>query len=369
MQQGIYKLANPNALDTPAMLTYSHIVEENIDEIIRICGEPENVVPHAKTHKSSDVLNIQLNRGIKSFKCATLKEAEVVAGCGVSEIVIAYPMVHPRKLERFSDLIKSFPGTDFRAIASTKVHLNLLSEVSKVIDADIGVYMDLDTGMRRTGVQPGITANEFYQSIDDTDGLSPIGVHVFDGETLYIPNFQERSLIVKRNIGLMEEIWCAANSSGIQVKDNLAGGSWSFQHYADHPNIRPTPGTWIYWDTRNAEMEELGFRIASLILGQIVDEDAEMDTVTIDIGSKSCSSDQPLQHRFKLVQYPDTELVFQNEEHAVVRLNGTSLNVGDFVMAAPGHACTLTVKFPYTNVVSKDGEVVGMYVHDARDRI
>ena len=94
MQQGIYKLANPNALDTPAMLTYSHIVEENIDEIIRICGEPENVVPHAKTHKSSDVLNIQLNRGIKSYKCATLKEAEVVAGCGASEIVIAYPMVH-----------------------------------------------------------------------------------------------------------------------------------------------------------------------------------------------------------------------------------------------------------------------------------
>jgi hypothetical protein len=175
--------------------------------------------------------------------------------------------------------------------------------------------------------------------------------------------------MVKRNIGLMEEIWRAANTSGIQVKDNLAGGSWSFQHYADNPNIRPTPGTWIYWDTRNAEMEELGFRIASLILGQIVDEDAEMDTVTIDIGSKSCSSDQPLQHRFKLVQYPDTELVIQNEEHAVVRLNGAPLNVGDFVIAAPGHACTLTVKFPYTNVVSKDGEIVGRYVHDARDRI
>ena len=185
MHQGIYKLANPNALDTPAMLTYSHIVEENIDEIIRICGKPENVVPHAKTHKSSDVLNIQLNRGIKSFKCATLKEAEIVAGCGASEIVIAYPMVHPRKLERFSNLIKSFPGTDFRAIASTKMHLNLLSGVSKAIDGDIGVYMDLDTGMRRTGVQPGTNANEFYKSIDATDGLSPIGIHVFDGETLY----------------------------------------------------------------------------------------------------------------------------------------------------------------------------------------
>ena len=109
MQQGIYKLSNPTELDTPAMITYPHIVQENIDEIIRICGDPEKIVPHSKTHKSSDVLKMQLEKGIKSFKCATLKEAEMVAGCGGSEVVIAYPMVHPRKLERFSNLVESFP--------------------------------------------------------------------------------------------------------------------------------------------------------------------------------------------------------------------------------------------------------------------
>ena len=57
-----YKLIDPNVIDTPAMLTYPHIVEQNIDEIIRICGLPENVVPHAKTHKSSDVLNMQIKQ-------------------------------------------------------------------------------------------------------------------------------------------------------------------------------------------------------------------------------------------------------------------------------------------------------------------
>ena len=190
---------------------------------------------------------------------------------------------------------------------------------------------------------------------------------VFDGDTAD-KTYEERSIIVQKNIGQMEEIWKSANQSGIQVKDNLAGGSWSFQHYADHPNIRPTPGTWIYWDTRNAEMKELGFQIASVILGQVVDEDKEMDTVTVDIGSKSCSSDQPLEHRFKLVQYPGAELVLQSEEHGVVKLNGNSLNVGDFIIAAPGHACTLTVKFPYTNVISDEGEIIGRYQHDARDR-
>ncbi|MBS57699.1 MAG: hypothetical protein CL735_02935 [Chloroflexi bacterium] len=368
MQQGIYKLSNPAELDTPVMLTYPHIVHRNIDEIIRICGDPEKIVPHAKTHKSSDVLKMQLDKGIKSFKCATLQEAYMVAECGASEVVIAYPMVHPRKLERFSSLIESFPETTFLAIASTQLHLDLLSMASKRIETDIGIYMDLDTGMRRTGVQPGYDANEFFKSIQKTKGVFPIGLHVFDGETTYIPDFEKRRSIVKDNISKMEEIWDVANKNGIEIKDNLAGGSWSFQHYIDHPNIRPTPGTWIYWDTRNSHMNELGFEIASVILGQVIDEDLEMNTVTIDIGSKSCSSDQPLEHRFRLIDYPDTELVLQNEEHGVVKLNGASLNVGDFVIAAPGHACTLTVKFPYTNVVSEHGVTVGRFVHDARDR-
>ena len=368
MIQDKYKLLNPDSLDTPAMITYPHLVEQNIDEIIRLCGNPENIVPHAKTHKSSDILNMQLIRGIKSYKCATLKEAEIVAECGANQIIIAYPMVHPRKLDRFTSLIKSFPETEFRAIASTQTHLNLLSEASKNAHKDIGTYMDLDTGMRRTGVQPGSSSVQFYQAIDKTIGVEPMGIHVFDGETLYIPDFEQRSQIVQKNIEKMEEIWKSASDSGIQVEDNLAGGSWSFQHYADHPYIRPTPGTWIYWDTRNAEMEELGFQIASLVLGQIVDDDTEMDTATVDIGSKSCSSDQPLEHRFKLIHHQETELVLQNEEHAVVKLNGASLNVGDFVLAAPGHACTLTVKFPYTNVVSKEGSLIGIYQHDARDR-
>jgi D-serine deaminase-like pyridoxal phosphate-dependent protein len=38
------------------------------------------------------------------------------------------------------------------------------------------------------------------------------------------------------------------------------------------------------------------------------------------------------------------------------------------VLAAPGHACTTTVKYPWALVVNGDGDVVGRYMHDARDR-
>ena len=363
-----YKLNRPDQIDTPAMITYKHIVNQNISEIISLSGGSDRIVPHAKTHKSSDVLEMQINAGIKSFKCATLKEAEIVASAGAVEIVMAYPLIHPKKLERLDRLISGFPQIRISSIVSMHEHLRKLSEVMVMSGNNIGVYMDLDTGMRRTGVQPGEQSNSFYEQISEYKNLYPVGVHVFDGETLYLEDFNLRKEIVESNINKMESIWNYAASKNIPVTDNLAGGSWSFRHYLKTPNVRATPGTWIYWDSRNARMTDLDFRIASLVLGQVVDEDPEMDTVTVDIGSKASSSDQPLEHRFKIVGSPNAVVVAQSEEHGVVKLNGATLNVGDYVLAAPGHACTLTVKFPHTLAISEEGDVIGEYNHDARDR-
>ena len=368
MQAGSYKLTNPEMIDTPAMVTYPHLVKDNIDEIIRMCGGAENIVPHAKTHKSKDILEMQVSKGIFSFKCATLSETEMAIAGGAREIVLAYPLLHPMKLRRFIGLVETFPNVTFRVIASTEEHLCAISDTATGSGITIGVYMDLDTGMKRTGVQPGTAACEFYLSIAGKKNLDPIGVHVFDGETLYIADYQKRSSMVERTINSLEYIWANADKNHIPVEDNLVGGSWSFNHYIDEPNIRVTPGTWIYWDTRNAEMEELNFEIASLVLGQVIDRDVDQDTVTVDIGSKSSSSDQPLRHRFKIVGSPNTELVSQSEEHGVVKLNGDVLKVGDYVLAAPGHACTLTVKFPFTNVIGEKGLHEGIFKHDARDR-
>ncbi len=287
---------------------------------------------------------------------------------GAHEIILAYPLLHPIKLRRFIGLIQKYSNVKFRAIASTEEHLLAISQRATENNISVDVYMDLDTGMRRTGVQPGTEACDFYCSIADKNNLNPIGVHVFDGETLYITDFRRRSDMVARTLNNLRHIWENAEKNQIPVVDNLVGGSWSFSHYIQEPNIRVTPGTWVYWDTRNAEMEELNFDIASLILGQVIDCDPDEDTVTVDIGSKSSSSDQPIDHRFGIIGFPNTELISQSEEHGVVKLNGNILKVGDYVLAAPGHACTLTVKFPFTNVISEEGIRKGVFLHDARDR-
>ncbi|MBK16002.1 MAG: hypothetical protein CL770_04865 [Chloroflexi bacterium] len=362
-----YELKRPDELETPVLIVYEHLVKKNISEILKIAGSPDKVIPHFKTHKSIQVLRMQIAAGFRSIKCATLREAEVLAENGVSEILIAYPMIHPKKLKRFINLINNFPDVTFKLIVGTPQHLEALSPALKSNNSQIGVYLDLDTGMRRTGIQPGKEALEMYSKISQYSNIIPLGVHVFDGQALYKPDLQERKNIVSETLNSIDQIWEHAQKNNLNISDNVVAGSWTFHLYPDRPNIRISPGTWIYWDSRNATMEELNFDVAAIVLGQVIDHDPQKDTITTDIGSKACSPDQPTEHRFKLIGYPNAIVTAQSEEHGVIKLNGEKISIGDYVLAAPGHACTAVVKYPYSLVSDPSGEIIGKYNHDARD--
>ena len=368
LEIGGYLLKRPHEIETPAFLVYEDLVRHNIREVVRICGSPGRVVPHVKTHKSADVLRLQMNAGMTSFKCATLREAELLADNGAKEIIIAYPLLHPAKLKRFVGLKRGYPDIDWKLIVSTTEHLRGLSEALSPHDLEIGVYVDLDTGMHRTGVQPGEEAGRFYAEAARTPGLRTIGVHVFDGHTLYKPDYSERKALVDKSLEYIHDLWDRAQKQGLDVLDTVVASSWSFHAYLDEDNIRVSPGTWVYWDSRNVTMAELGFKIAAVVLGQVVDRNLAEDTVTVDIGSKAIAPDQPTELRFKVVGHDSAMLVAQSEEHGVIKLNGAPLKVGDMILAAPGHVCTTTVKYPYALVVDSNGEVVGRYEHQARDR-
>ena len=130
------------------------------------------------------------------------------------EIIIAYPILHPAKLKRLVNLIGLYPELEFRAIASTPEHLDALSTVATEAGVEIGVYVDLDTGMHRTGVQPGVEAGDFYASIAAAPGLKALGVHVFDGHTLYKPDVEERTALVDRSIDYIHDVWETGREAG-----------------------------------------------------------------------------------------------------------------------------------------------------------
>ena len=369
IEVGDYRLNRADEIETPAFLVYEHLIEYNIAELLRICGSADRVVPHAKTHKSAGVLKRQMAAGITAFKCATLQEAELLAENGVKEIIISFPVLHPAKVRRFVALSRAYPDVDLKTIVSTVEHLEAMSSAATEAGIEVGAYVDIDTGMRRTGVQPGQEASDFYARTANTPGLRALGVHLFDGHVLGTVDPVERQAQVDESIEHVRDVWASAESRGLEVVDNVVGGSWSFHMFLKEPRFRVSPGTWVYWDVRNSAMKELGFKIAGVVLGQVIDRDPEMDTVTLDVGSKAASPDLAIPDRFRVVGADQAEVVSQSEEHGVVKLNGAKLEVGDIVLAAPGHACTTSHLFPDALVVDRSGDVVGKYQHEARDRL
>jgi len=63
-------------IPSPALVFYPERIEENIRRMIAVAGDAGRLRPHVKTHKTGEIVKLQLKHGIRRFKCSTIAEAE-----------------------------------------------------------------------------------------------------------------------------------------------------------------------------------------------------------------------------------------------------------------------------------------------------
>jgi D-threonine aldolase len=92
-----YKLAvDEDELLTPSLVFYPDLIRRNIAAVIEaVGGRPSRLRPHVKTHKTAEIVKLQLAAGVTKHKCATIAEAEMLASVGTPDVLIAYPLVGP----------------------------------------------------------------------------------------------------------------------------------------------------------------------------------------------------------------------------------------------------------------------------------
>ena len=363
-----YKVADPEALETPAMLLFQDMLEHNIRSVCEMVGGGQNLIAHVKTHKSEAVARRQVDHGIHGFKCATLKELEMVLQAGARKAILSYPQVQERKIERLCALTASYPDAWIATIASSPVHIDVLARVAARRKQALRVMLDLDAGMHRTGIGFGPDATELYQQIDATPFLLASGIHLYDGHDNY-SDLDRREAEAQRHIESLQEFQQQIESAGMPVPCVVGGGSWSFPYYARTEGMYGSPGTFIYWDAGySTDMPDRPFRCAALIMTQVVDRFPDAGTFTTDLGCKGISSDLLLEERAYLLGHDTAELVSQSEEHGVFQLHGELPQVGDYLLTVPGHICPTTIRYPGSHVIDSSGDVVDYYLHTARDR-
>ena len=154
MAEDWYRIANEGEIPSPALLVYPDRIFRNLERMVEIICDPNRLRPHVKTHKLPEIIGMQLSVGITKFKCATIAEAEMVAGSRGPDVLLAYQPVGPNAV-RLRFLADRYPDTLWSTLVDDLGMVQILSEVFAGAESGLGVYLDLDCGMHRTGIEPG----------------------------------------------------------------------------------------------------------------------------------------------------------------------------------------------------------------------
>jgi D-serine deaminase-like pyridoxal phosphate-dependent protein len=366
---GDYRVADPDALETPAMLLFQDMMHHNIRSVCELVGGGQNLLVHVKTHKSEAVARKQVAAGVEGFKCATLKELEMVLQVGARKAILSFPQGQERKIERLCDLSTSYPDAWIATIVSKPYHVEILASVAARRRQSLSAMLDLDAGLHRTGIEIGTEAESLYREIDANEFLEAAGFHWYDGQDEFFDPI-ERAAAAQRHVEALQRFRRQIESAGMPVPYVVGGGSFSFAYYARTEGMHGSPGTFIYWDWGySTVMPDRPFRWAALILTQVVDSCQDEGTVTTELGSKAVSADLPLEERTCLIGRDNARFVHQSEEHGVFFMPGELPRVGEYLLAVPGHICPTTILHPGVHVIDTGGEVVDYYPHTARDRL
>ena len=361
-----YLVANVDEIPSPSMLVYRERLRDNIDRTLAIAGGPERLRPHVKTHKMRSVIEMQQEAGISKFKCATIFEAKMLAETGVEDVFVAYQMVGPN-IGRLVDLAGRFPGTTFRAMVDDRGAAEALSAAAAGAGVTIDVLLDFDVGLHRTGIAPGEKALELYGLLDRLPGITPGGIHGYDGHN-HQEDLAERRQACNAALDAVRSFQARLESRGLPVPRRVMGGSISFPCYASAKDVEPSPGTSVFWDWGYGQrFPDLPFEAAALLLSRIISIPTAT-RVTLDLGNKAIASD-PAGQRGLAWNLPGARPGQHNEEHWIMDCTDTSdLAVGDPVYVFPTHVCPCAALHRQVYVIDDDGCCREQWTVNARDR-
>ncbi len=352
---------------SPALVVHLDRVRENLRRVIAAAGGADRWRPHVKTSKIPAVFAEVARAGVRRFKCATLREAEVLLatlrdeGIEAPDVCLAYPLVGPA-LRALGAVADAFPA------ARVSVLCEDASRIAEVPER-VSVFVDVNPGMHRTGVP--LEDRAAILGVARAAGERFRGVHYYDGH-LHEGGTEERRRAVFACYDRLLKLLDFLRAGGVAVEEVVTSGTPTFQHALAYPPFaeldaahRISPGTVVYHDQRSEEENpELDLLPAAVVLSRVVSHPAP-DLATCDAGSKSIAAEAGDPCAFVLGR-PDLVALTPSEEHLPLRVTGGARpERGDALYLVPRHVC------PTTNLAEEAllvdaGEVVDVVRVSAR---
>ncbi len=359
-----------DAIETPALVIDLDAFERNIERMAGFArAHGLRLRPHAKTHKSARIAQMQIAAGAVGVCVQKLSEAEALAANGVADIYISNEVVAEDRLARVAALagrirlsiaVDSMPGID------------RLARAVQGAGSTLDVYVEVDVGQGRCGVAP-TRAGSLARMVVSHAGLRFAGLQAYHGGAQHLRRSTEREAAIRHAVTLASAARAAVTSSGVPCPLVTGAGSGSFVFEAASGVYGELqPGSYVFLDRDYADNEPTPqapvFEHALFVRSQVMSRGASH--AVVDAGHKAHSIDSGLPRVW------GRELAFANggDEHGILRPRaGASPDslpaLGETVWLVPGH-CDPTVNLHDHYVCVRGGlqhgRVEAVWLVDAR---
>ncbi|MBV8915910.1 MAG: alanine racemase [Acetobacteraceae bacterium] len=320
-------------LETPVPVIDLDRVEHNLAKMQAYChGHGLRLRPHIKTHKLPAFARRQVELGACGITCQKLGEAEVMADAGLDDIFISYPLIGPAKALRLAALARR---VTMSVAVDNPLALATAAEAGRAAGRPIGVFVEFDSGNKRTGVVSVDQALGLARDAAEAEGVR------FEGLMTY-PSTEATAAFVAEARRRFAE-------AGVAIPVVSGGGTpnaWRAHEVTGLTEVRV--GTYIYHDRGTvaagaADLDECALHLHATVVSRPTE-----DRAVIDAGTKSLTSDLVPPSAGAgyglILDYPDAVIERLNEEHGMIDLSRCDRKpeLGERLRIVPNHACVVS---------------------------
>ena len=330
-----------STLPTPALVIDATIAHRNLRRMAEYTfAHGLQIRPHTKTHKSLFLAQLQIEAGAAGLSVAKFGEAETMSAV-TEDLLLAYPASDPWRARHVARLAHC---STIRVAIDSEYALEALIAEATSAGSVVGILIDLDVGMHRTGVQSAQAALALAQCVERMPGVRLDGLFCYPGH-VWDPPSEQQAALARVAMKLQEtlDLW---QRHGLHA-EIVSGGSTptAYQSHLVPQLTEIRPGTYIYNDMNTVRggfctLDDCAARILCTVVSNAVP-----NQVVLDAGAKTLTNDLCIPARDKghgyIVEYPQAKIVALSEEHGQVDVSECDRQpqLGERITVIPNHIC------------------------------
>ncbi len=336
-----------DALVEPRVVIDLPTLDRNLRAMANLVAGQAELHPHVKTHKSLAIAGMQSDHGAKGFTVARAHEAKMLLQAGHDPVTIAYPLISEETIIALLKLAGE--PQRLRFIAESDAGVSALSSAGRKLGMSVRVFLKVDVGLHRCGVDPkGDAGLQLAATIDRDPHLSLLGLLSHAGHAYGAPDPDAIRVVATEELSLLSEFRLRLEKNGVAVHRISIGSTPTLLSNAGFEGVDEVrPGNYAFLDLTAvrlgiAKRTDVALGIAARIVSgndHYAIANVGSKTLSSDLGAHGTSATSSFGEAWIAGADEPLSVLKLSEEHAFLSYSGKRPANGTPILILPNHSC------------------------------